>query len=372
LDAGIVAAVVGRRRCYVRIAAVGLGNAISMFHIPAIGRTAGVELVGGTDLSPERCAAWERDTGTSAYSSIDELLERTRPDVVVVATPPDAHAASCLRAIEAGCHVFCEKPLVDTAAGADRIIEAARVAGRLVAVNLEFREHPIFRAVRDGVRSGVHGRLAFCQVWQLLDLAPWDEPARWRAGMANRSLLEGGIHLVDLLLSIFAETPTAVWARHSAGFHEQTNADAVQLVTLEFAGGRLGQITMDRLCPAAMRYLEVRAECELASLRASFGGRATLRLGLKRAEKPGVAFEYGPGGLAWVERGLRRTRLARNPRDAGIVGTATLLAGLLRAIEEGGEPPSSAREARDVLAVIEAAYESASTGRRIELATASV
>jgi predicted dehydrogenase len=355
----------------VRFAAVGLGNAITMFHVPALERTPGVKLVGGADLSAERRAAWERGTGSTAYASLDELLERTRPDVVLVATPPDAHAEPCLRALEAGCHVFCEKPLVETAAEADRLIEAARVAGRLVACNLEFREHPIFRAVRDGVAGGAYGGLAFCQIWQLLDLAPWDEPARWRAGMANRSLLEGGIHLVDLLISIFDAPPIGVSAQHSSGFHEQPDADAVQLVTLEFAGGRLGQITMNRLCPAAIRYLEVRADCEEASLRASFGGRAAVRVGLKRAEKPGAVFEYGLGGLAWVERGLSRTRLARNPRDAGVVGTANLLQGLVRAIDEGGEPPSSAREARDVLAVIEAAYESARTGRRVELATRS-
>jgi predicted dehydrogenase len=162
-----------------------------------------------------------------------------------------------------------------------------------------------------------------------------------------------------------------VSAQHSAGFHEQQDADAVQLVTLEFPGGRLGQITMNRLTRTAMQYIEVRADCEQASLRASFGGRATVRLGMKRAESAGARLDLGLAGLAWVEHGAKRSRLARNPRDAGVVGTTSLLRGFVEAIEHGGEPPSGAREARDVLAVIEAAYESARTGERVVLSTAS-
>jgi predicted dehydrogenase len=358
------------RKRELKVAAAGLGNATSMFHVPAVRRLEGAELVGGTDLSPERRAAWERETGSPAYASLDELLERTSPDVVVVATPPDAHVEPCLRALAAGCHVLCEKPLAPSLDDVDRILRAAEDAARLVSVNLEFREHPIFRAVRDAVASGDHGRLEFCQVWQLLDLPPWEEPAAWRARMADRALLEGGIHLVDLLLATVGDRPVAVTAQHSAGFHEQRDADALHLVTVEFPGGRLGQLTQNRLTQAAMRYLEVRADCERASLRASFGGRAYVRLGLKRAENAGARLDVGLSGLAWVERGERRTNLARNPRDAGVVGATRLLAGLADAIRDGGDPPSSGREARDVQAVIEAAYESARSGRRIELATA--
>jgi predicted dehydrogenase len=353
-----------------RVAAVGLGNATTMFHVPAVRRLEGAQLVGGADLSAERREAWTRATGSPAFESLDELLERARPEILIVATPPDAHVEPCLRALAAGCHVFCEKPLATSIDDVDRILEAADAAGRHVSVNLEFREHPIFRAVRDAVASGEHGRLAFCQVWQLLDLPPWEEPAAWRARMADRALLEGGIHLVDLLLATVGERPVAVTAQHSAGFHEQHDADALQLVTIEFAGGRLGLVTQNRLTKAAMRYLEVRADCERSSLRASFGGRAYVRLGLKRAENAGARLDLGPSGLAWVERGTRRSPLARNPRDAGVVGAARLLAGLADAVANGGEPPSSGREAREVHAVIEAAYESAREGRRVELVTA--
>src|SRR5512142_234985 len=99
-----------------RFAAVGLGNAITMFHVPALRRIPGAELVGGCDLSAGRRAEWQRTTGSDAYETLDELLDRARPDVVLVATPPDAHLDPVLHALEAGCHVFCEKPLAETVA----------------------------------------------------------------------------------------------------------------------------------------------------------------------------------------------------------------------------------------------------------------
>lgn len=351
-----------------RIGFAGLGWAARAFHLPAIRRQKdGAESVGGFDSSPEQRESWERETGLAAYATLDELLERGRPDVVVIATPPDSHADLCLEVLDAGIHVFCEKPFVSTLEEADRVIAAADAAGRAVAVNHEFREKPVFKALRDRIGSPEAGRLVFCQIWQLMDLAPWNEPVAWRAAMPNRTLFEGGVHLVDLILTLFGDAPEAVYARHSSGLEPGREADAIHLVTLEFPQGRLAQITIDRLCQAGTRYVEVRADCERESLRASLGGRAFVRIGMKRAERTGVRFDFGAGGLAWAERGNKRKVLARGPRDAGGDGTARLLTLVLDAIREGREPPSSAREAREVLRVIEAAYRSAATGERVEL-----
>jgi predicted dehydrogenase len=117
--------------------------------------------------------------------------------------------------------------------------------------------------------------------------------------------------------------------------------------------------------------VELRADCEEASLRASLGGRALLRIGKKRAERSGIRLDFGSGGVAWEERGLGRRTLARNPRQAGMRATAQLLQAIVAALEEDREPPSSGREAREVLAVIEAAYRSAATGERVELRAAA-
>jgi predicted dehydrogenase len=352
----------------VRIGYVGLGWATRSFHLPAARRVPDAEPVGGCDQSPGQRTAFERESSLPTFATFEELVERVRPEAVVVATPPDSHADLCLQALGAGLHVICEKPFVATVEQGERVLATAEAAGKSVAVNHEFREKPIFKAVKERIGSSDAGRLVFTQIWQLMNLAPWDEPVAWRAAMPNRTLFEGGVHLVDLLLHLYGEVPSAVVAHHSSGLDPARNADAIHLVTLDFPGGRLAQITIDRLCPAGTRYVELRADCEHESVRASLGGRALVRVGAKRAQGTGIRFEYAPGGLAWTERGLKSRRLARNPRDAGVLGTARLLEGIIRAWHEGREPPSSGREALDGLRVIEAAYRSAAAGERVVVA----
>jgi predicted dehydrogenase len=351
----------------VRFGIVGLGWAARGFHLPGLRAVPGAQVVGGADPSQEQRVDWTARTRIPAFETLEQLLEATRPDVVVIATPPGSHADLCVRALDAGAHVICEKPFVSTVEEADSVLTAAAAAGRQVAVNHQYREKPIFRAVKDRVGSAGVGRLVFCQILQLMDLAPWDEPVAWRAAMPNRTLFEGGVHLLDLMIHLFGELPEAVYARHSAGLDANRAADAIHLVTLEFGGSRLGQITIDRLCKAGTRYIELRADCEEASLRASHGGRILVEAGMKRARRPGVHISYGLGGLAWMERGTRRTKLARNPRDPGVVATGRLFQKVVAAFAAGEEPPSSGREARAVLAVIEGAYRSAETGERVAL-----
>ncbi len=272
-----------------------------------------------------------------------------------------------MRALDAGAHVVCEKPFVSDTDQADEVLMAAHERGLQVAVNHEFRQMPIFKALRERIGQEGAGRLVFAQIWQLMDLPPWDEPVPWRAGMPNRTLFEGGTHLVDLLLYLFGEEPTAVYARHSSGLDPTRNADAIHLVMLEFGDDRLAQITIDRLCPAGTRYVEVRADCEHASLRASAGGRALVQIGKKRAERAGARVEFGREGMAWEETGLSRRTLARNPAQPGAKATGALFAEIVRALQAGAEPPSSGRDARSGLAVIEAAYRSAATRTRVEI-----
>jgi rRNA maturation RNase YbeY len=95
-------------------------------------------------------------------TSLEELVVAQRPEVVIVATPPDSHAELCLAALEHGCHVVCEKPFVETLAEADRVLAAADAAGLRVAVNHEFREKPIFKALKEGIDSGDLGISFVC------------------------------------------------------------------------------------------------------------------------------------------------------------------------------------------------------------------
>lgn len=346
-----------------RVALVGLGNAGFTLHLPALAGVPGVTLAGACDLDEARRERAAARFGVPVFADFDAMLGAARPDVVVVGTPPDSHADYCLRTLAAGAHVICEKPFASSIAEVDRILDAARAAGRRVALNHEFREMPIFRAVRDAVDGGETGALVFAQVWQLMDLPPWAEPG-WRGQMLQRTVYEAGVHLVDFLMALFGERPHAVQARTSTCGVREGDTDAVALLTLEFSRGRLAQVTQNRLCKGETQYFEVRADTEQASLRASFGGRARFLAGLFRSSTPSFRIEYGISGMAWRERGNRRQFLARNPKDPAMIATRRVFEATLRAFADGTEPPASGEAGRDVMAVIGAAYRSAAEGRR--------
>lgn len=344
-----------------RVAVIGLGNAGSTLHLPALAGLPGVTTVGAMDIDADRRAKAAARFGVPVFDSFDAMITSAKPDVVMIGTPPDSHASYCLRSLEAGAHVICEKPFVVSLAEADQVLSAARAAGRRIALNHEFREMPIFRAVRDAVSSGESGGLVFAQVWQLMDLPPWAEPG-WRGAMLQRTLYEAGVHLVDFLMVLFGERPISVDARTSTCGVREGETDAVALVTLEFSRGRLAQITQNRLCKGETQYFEVRADTERASIRASFGGRARVMAGLFRSKRPSLRLEYGVSGMAWRERAGQREFLARNPKEPGMIATRNVIERTLRAFRDGTEPPASGEAGRDVLAVIAAAYHSAQTG----------
>ncbi|MBI1722479.1 MAG: Gfo/Idh/MocA family oxidoreductase [Gemmatimonadetes bacterium] len=349
-----------------KIALVGLGNAGYTLHLPALAGIPSATVVGACDLDAARRQRAQDQFKVPVFDDFEAMLERARPDVVVVGTPPDSHLDYCKKSLAKAAHVICEKPFVSSVDEADEVIAAAKAAGRHVALNHEFREMPIYRALRDQVGRPEVGDLVFAQVWQLMDLPPWKEPG-WRGQMLQRTLYEAGVHLVDFLMALFGEKPVTVSATTSTCGVREGETDAVALATLEFSRGRLAQVIQDRLCVGETQYFEVRAEGTKASLRASFGGRARLSAGLYRSTKPHVRFEYGTSGIAWREAGARRTFLARNPRDPGMIATRYVFEKTLAAFRDGSKPPATAQDGRDVLEVIAACYKSAATGQRVRL-----
>ncbi len=350
-----------------RTAFVGTGYAARWLHLPAVKALDGGVVVGGADPSPERRAEWEQSTGSPGFATMEEMLDATRADLVVVASPPDNHAEACVTAFRHGCHVVCEKPFVETLEQADEVLAAATKAGRQLAVNQEFRYLPIFSGVKRAIEQGDIGRPVFLQCNQLMDLAPWEESVPWRAAMTDRSLFEGGVHIVDLVYWLMGRTPTSVQAMTSGGLDPTRKADAIHIVTMMFADGAVATININRLTKTGTRYLDLRVDGEQASLRASHGGRFLLQAGLKRAQRPGLRLEIGFEGLAWEERGLRRKVIARDPRGASPRATVALYADAARAMADGRTPPVNGHEARDTLRIIRAAYESASSGAAVSL-----
>jgi predicted dehydrogenase len=345
------------------IAIIGLGEAGHEMHMPALAQMRDVKVVGACDIDAGRRERAAKKFGFPTFDDWESMLDETKPGVLIVATPPDSHASICLNAIGRGINIICEKPFVSTLEEADTVIGAAREAGVHIALNHEFREMPIFRAVLDAAGPKSGEEIFFAQIWQNTDVPPWTEPG-WRGQMQRRTLHEAGVHLIDYILALFGEKPAAVWASMSAGGAYESGADALSVVSLEFTRGRIAQVLQNRLCKGETHYFEVRADTRTSSYRASFGGRARVTTGLYRSTTPHLRVDYGISGLAWKETGNTRKLLARNPGDPRVVATRYVLEESLRAFQSGAKPPASAEDARDALEVIEACYSSAVTGMR--------
>jgi predicted dehydrogenase len=134
-----------------------------------------------------------------AAASLDELLEEEL-DGVVIATPSALHAEQAIAALERGLAVFCQKPLALDAASAQRVVDAAAAADRLLAVDFSYRFTEAARTVKALLGAGELGDV------YAVDLAfhnahgpdkPWTGDAALSGGGC---MIDLGIHLVDLAL----------------------------------------------------------------------------------------------------------------------------------------------------------------------------
>lgn len=347
------------------IAVIGCGEAGYEMHLPALARMKNVTVVGACDNDEGRRQRAASKFSVPVFADYREMLAKENPETVIIATPPDMHTAMCLEVIETGANIICEKPFVPNVAEGLQIIEAANRKGIRIALNHEFREMPVFRALIDATRKPGE-KIFFASLWQNTDVPPWTEKG-WRGAMLRRTLHEAGIHLIDYILALFGETPKYAWASMSAGGLHEGGSDALVVVSLEFSGGRIAQLVQNRLCKGETHYFEVRADTPTTSYRASFGGRARLTTGLYRSTIPHVRFDYGVSGMAWTEHGNKRKLLARNPPDPRVVSTQLILERSLEAFRTGGKPPASPEDALDSLRVIEACYTSAQNGMRMPI-----
>jgi predicted dehydrogenase len=131
--------------------------------------------------------------------TLDDLLD-IGVDGVVIATPSALHAEQSIRALERGAAVFCQKPLGRTAAEVRGVVEAARAADRLLAVDLSYRFTEGMRRIREVVRSGGLGRVYAADLVFHNAYGP-DKPWFYDPALSGGGcVMDLGVHLVDLAL----------------------------------------------------------------------------------------------------------------------------------------------------------------------------
>ncbi len=132
-----------------KIAIIGCGGIANNKHMKALANVEEVEMVAFCDIIEERAEKAAKDfgaEGAKVYTDYKTLLAEHELDVVHVCTPNNSHDFITIAALEAGCHVMCEKPMAKTVEGAKAMLEASKRTGKKLTIGYQnrFRQDSIF------------------------------------------------------------------------------------------------------------------------------------------------------------------------------------------------------------------------------------
>ncbi|MDE2082750.1 MAG: Gfo/Idh/MocA family oxidoreductase [Burkholderiales bacterium] len=224
-----------------RLAIAGAG-AIGRAHALRIARTEGCELVALADPAPA-AAALAAGLGVPRYAQLDELLERARPDGVILATPNALHVAGVLECLAAGVPALVEKPLADQLADARRLVDAVAASGVPVLVGHHRRHGAILARACAVIASGRLGRLVAVSASATFRKPDsYFEQGPWRREPGGGPILINLVHEIDSLRAMVGEIVEvqALASNAARGFAVE---DTVA-VGLRFAGGVLGTFVL--------------------------------------------------------------------------------------------------------------------------------
>jgi UDP-N-acetyl-2-amino-2-deoxyglucuronate dehydrogenase len=307
-----------------RIGILGAGG-ISDTHVRAALGIDGVQVVAVHGANPEKAAALARLAGAVPFDRIDAFLAHPM-DIVAIGSPSGLHAEQAIAAVQRGLHVLVEKPLDITPARIDALIAEADRSRAKVGVFFQERLVPEIAAIKTAVESGTIGTPVF-----IAGRLPWYRPpeyyarSRWRGTRTldgGGALMNQGIHTVDLLLWLFG--PVAGVSGRTANRLHRIEVEDTAVATLEFENGALGSIeATTAAAPGFPRRLEV--------------------------------------------TGTEGTIVHEDPPRPAAVADATphrrVLEDFIHAVRTGSEPACDAREGRRSVALIDAIYRSARSGR---------
>ena len=223
-----------------RIAVVGAGL-IGRTHIDRALRSTSVELVAISDPSPA-AEGLARSVGVACFADYRSMLDQTKPNGVVVATPNATHAQITVDCLEQGAAVLVEKPIADTLEDGRRICDASRATGLPVLVGHQRRHNSIMRKAKAIVGGGALGKPVTATV-----MCTWLKPrdyfdATWRREEGGGPILINLIHDIDLMRHLYGEIESvqALASNAVRGFEVEDTA----VVALRFRNGALGTVTV--------------------------------------------------------------------------------------------------------------------------------
>ncbi|HET7767341.1 MAG TPA: Gfo/Idh/MocA family oxidoreductase [Chloroflexota bacterium] len=295
------------------------------------------------------------------YGDIAELLGDAEVNAVVLATPAELHERHALAALEAGKHVFVEKPLAITSEGCRRLAAAAERAGRVLMVGHTFLHNDAVRWVKERIDSGELGEVLYLYSRRLnLGQVRQDVNVAWNLAP----------HDVSIMLYLLGQRPSRVTC-HGQSFL-QKGVEDVALLVLEFdetetGARRTAHIHVSWLDPNKVRevvvvgskkmvvYDDVDADHMIRVYDKGVDRRPTDGSGVDPRERLDSFGEFKLW-LRWGDLTVPKLRVSEPLRNE--------MAHFVRCVETGERPLTDATNGLEVVKVLEAADESLRAGSR--------
>lgn len=319
----------------VRLGLIGVGNHAVAYHVPAIAGHPDAGLVAVCDASREAADRVAGEVGARAFGDVEAMLEASDLDGVVIASPHTLHHRHASLALERGLHVLLEKPMVTRTADALDLIRRADTAGVLLGVGFNRHLDPANLYARDLIRRGALGETRLAVALQLgYPTTGWYVTGALGGG---GPLTGRGTHMADLICWYTGWRPERVTASTSGRLGE---VEAGGTFVVDFADARQCTVTT-----ASGGHRDV----DRMTVYGSDGAVEVLRpLGWQYRWD---VRHYGRGGESIDVPAL----------PSGSTTTANFVEAILGRAELSGTALEGARATQ----IIEAAYESAATGRAV-------
>jgi len=231
------------------------------------------ELVAVCDIKHDRLSYFEDKYNCNTYVDIDDLLAEEKDlDVISVCTPNALHPEHSIKALNAGVHVLCEKPMATSVVDAERMInEALNVNKRLFIVK-QNRFNPPVKAVKKAIDEGRFGHIFSVQLNCFWNRNPnYYKSSDWKGTLS----LDGGTlftqfsHFIDLLYYFFGDISDAKGFSNNFNHQNTIEFEDTGMVSLKFYNGILG--TMNYTVNSYSKNMEGSISI--------FGERGTVKIG---------------------------------------------------------------------------------------------
>jgi predicted dehydrogenase len=235
----------GNKMAEIRLGIIGTGGIVGMLHIPAYLKMPEIEIVGLADPNPAGIAAAKEPNPLLAdvpeYADHRELLDKEKPDAVLVASPHAFHSPQMIDAMDAGCHIQTEKPAGTGPAAVQAVIDKRDETGKIVVVSYNRRFLPIYQGIVNSLRAGeigdVHGiSLLHTENWFTRNSVTW-RTVRDMAG--GGFIIDTGAHTLDFIHHAMGQKTAKLTARID---RMGTEVDINAAVSFEFEGGAIGSV----------------------------------------------------------------------------------------------------------------------------------